>query len=240
MLKCGLNLSHFDRIWRLRGDLEVEKSLENEHFPGIDEIRAVQHKRKRTFSNDRRHLNASRTSYRRVCVYTKSLERWRKERERRRRVRALAAKGYTQNQIARELGVSTRTVMRDWNTVRSYVKGQQNRELKAKIEREKLLFPHKYGISFDDAMEYLRRSQNDFPERLQAANTAPKVQSEPTGKRCREMEITLYLDLPAPNGFPSVSVRPTEAFYFSKELCVRVNACKNGEKLELCNLHLSR
>jgi DNA-binding NarL/FixJ family response regulator len=65
-------------------------------------------------------------------VYTNSLERWRKERERRRKVRVLANKGYTQKQIALELGVSTRTVMRDWDKVRSYVKGQRNRELRMK------------------------------------------------------------------------------------------------------------
>jgi hypothetical protein len=107
------------------------------------------------------------------------------------------------------------------------------------VEREKLLFLQKYGLSFNDAMEYLKRSQSDFPRRLQAANTPPAVHSKPAIKRCREMEITLYLDLPAPNGFPSVSVSPAEAFHFSKELCVRVKACKNGEKLELCNLQFS-
>src|SRR3990170_1231222 len=143
MLECGLILSLFDRIWHLRGHLGSLKSLENEHCPGLGEIRAVQHTRKRTFSNDKTHSDACGASYRKVCVYTKSLERWRKERERRRKVRSLAAKGYTQKQIARELGVSTRTVMRDWDKVRSYVKGQRNRELREKVEREKLLFPHK-------------------------------------------------------------------------------------------------
>jgi len=214
--------------------------LENEHFLGLGEIWAVQHRRKRTFSNDRSHSDVCEASYRRVGVYTKSLERWRKERERRRKVRVLAAKGYTQEQIARELGVSTRTVKRDWDKVRSYVKGQLNREMRENIEREKLEFPQKYGLTFDDAMEYLKQGQRDFPRRLQAANTPSAVPNKPAGKRCREMEINLHFDLPAPNGFPSVSVYPTEGFYFSKELCVRVNACKNGEKRELCNLHFSR
>ena len=240
MLECGLILSLFDRIWHLRGHLGSLKSLENEHCPGLGEIRAVQHTRKRTFSNDKTHSDACGASYRKVCVYTKSLERWRKERERRRKVRSLAAKGYTQKQIARELGVSTRTVMRDWDKVRSYVKGQRNRELREKVEREKLLFPHKYGMSFNDAMEYLKQSQRDFPRKLPVANTLPAVSSKPHGKKCREMEITLNLDLPAPNGFPSVAVSPAEGFRFSGELYLRVNACKNGEKRELCNLNFSR
>jgi hypothetical protein len=161
------------------------------------------------------------------------LERWRLERERRRKVRALVAKGYSQKQIAHELGVSTRTVMRDWDKVRSYVKGQQNK-------REKLEFPRKYGLSFNDAMEYLKQSQRNFPTRLPVANTLPPVRSKPPGKKCREIEVILNLDLLAPNGFPSVSVSPAEAFILSGELFVRVNACKNGEKREMCNLHLSR
>lgn len=97
--------------------------MENEYFPGLDEIRAVQHTRKRTFSNAESRVGACGASYRRVCVYTKSLERWRLERERRRKVRVLAEKGYSQKQIARELGVSTRTVKRDWDKARSYVVG---------------------------------------------------------------------------------------------------------------------
>jgi hypothetical protein len=120
------------------------------------------------------------------------------------------------------------------------VKSQQTKGMREQVEREKLEFPQKYGISFDDAMEYLKRSQRDSPKKLQVANTPPAVPNKPAGKRCREMEINLHFDLPAPNGFPSVSVCPTEAFYFSKELCVRLKACKNGEKLELCNLHFTR
>jgi hypothetical protein len=130
--------------------------------------------------------------------------------------------------------------MRDWDKVRSYVKGQRNRELRMKVEGEKLLFPQKYGLSFIDAMEYLKQSQRVFPRRLQVANTLPAVSSKPNGKKCRKMEITLNLDFPAPNGFPTVSVSPAEGFRFSGEFFLRVNACKNGEKRELCNLHFFR
>jgi hypothetical protein len=207
--------------------------LEDEHFPGLGEIRAIQHVRKRTFSNDTRHSDTRGASYRRVRVYTKSLERWRKERERRRKVRVLAAKDYTQKQIARELGVSKRTVMRDWDKVRSYVKGQQNK-------RERREFPSKYGISFNDAMEYLRQSQRNFPTRRPVANTVPAVSGKHPGKKCREMEITLNMDFPAPNGFPTVSVSPAEGFSFLGKFLLKVNAYKNGEKRELCNLHFSR
>ncbi len=87
---------------------------------------------------------------RKVGVYTKSLGRWRKERERRRRVRVLAEKGLTQKEIALELGVSRRTVIRDWAKARSYVTSQCNKEFREMVQREKQVLREKYGFVFDD------------------------------------------------------------------------------------------
>ena len=68
------------------------------------------------------------------------MERYTKERERRRQVRLLAEAGHTQKQIASELGVSTRTIKRDWDKIRSYVKGQTRKEITAVVDarREEL------------------------------------------------------------------------------------------------------
>ena len=52
--------------------------------------------------------------YRKVSTYTKSAKRYKLERERRRQVRLLIEKGFSQQQVAEELGVSIRTVKRDW------------------------------------------------------------------------------------------------------------------------------
>ncbi len=112
-------------------------------------------------------------SYRKVGSYTKSLGRWRKERERRRRVRVLAGKGLTQKEIALELGVSRRTVIRDWAKVRSYVTSQCNKEFREMVQREKQEPREKYGFVF-----------NEFElENLPAADPSPGVRRKPSGRR---------------------------------------------------------
>ena len=79
--------------------------MENEHFPGIGEIRDFQLPSKQCFSNKAGHSNANKASYRKVSVYTKSMKRYLKERERRRQVRLLAEAGHTQKQIAARLSI---------------------------------------------------------------------------------------------------------------------------------------
>jgi transcriptional regulator with XRE-family HTH domain len=191
------------------------------------------------FSNGGGRLDACGASYRRVYCYTKSLERYRKERERRRKVRLLAARGLTQKQIARELGVCTRTVKRDWDRVRSYVRGQSNREMREKVERERREFPQKYGRSYEEMVALLKQDVEESDRRERAVNPSPAAHGKPLGQLCREMDITLDLDCPAPNGFPSVTIIPAEGVHFSGEFDLRVNACKNGQKRELCSLHFS-
>jgi len=60
------------------------------------------------------------------------------ERERRRQVRLLAEKGHTQKQIASELGVSTRTIKRDWDKIRPYVKGQTRKEIMQVVDARRV------------------------------------------------------------------------------------------------------
>jgi hypothetical protein len=56
--------------------------------------------------------------YRRKHVYTKSIAKYRKERERRKRVSELS--GLNQEEIAKRLGVSVRTVQRDQAKIKPY------------------------------------------------------------------------------------------------------------------------
>jgi hypothetical protein len=60
-----LNFVTFCHDLHLGVHLRMGKGLENEHFPGLGEIWAVQHTRKRTFGTDKGHLDACGTSYRR-------------------------------------------------------------------------------------------------------------------------------------------------------------------------------
>ena len=75
--------------------------------------------------------------YRKKHVYTKSIAKYRKERERRKRVSELS--NLSQEEIAKRLGVSVRTVQRDQAKIKPYHRGQFNRfrrELNEKEMRE--------------------------------------------------------------------------------------------------------
>ncbi len=62
----------------------------------------------------------------------------------------MAEKGFTQEEIAVKLGVSRRTVIRDWAKVRAYVTSQYNKEFREMVQREKQKLLEKYGFGFDD------------------------------------------------------------------------------------------
>ena len=66
--------------------------------------------------------------YRRMNAYFKSRKQYKKERQRRKRVRQLSAKGFTYPQIANKLGVSEKTVYRDMKKIWPYILGQFRRE----------------------------------------------------------------------------------------------------------------
>ena len=81
-----------------------------------------------------------------------------KERERRRQVRLLAEKGFTQKQIASELGVSTRTIKRDWDKIRPYVKGQTRKEIRAVVDERQKEFERRYeGLTVNEELKLLKQ-----------------------------------------------------------------------------------
>ena len=74
--------------------------------------------------------------YRKKGKITKSIKQYKKERGRRKKVMELHDKGYTQQQIADELGVSRKTVQRDLKKLARYLKSltnRRNRELDEKL-----------------------------------------------------------------------------------------------------------
>jgi hypothetical protein len=79
--------------------------LKNKHFPGIGEIREVQQGKKLCFNSKKGHSNAKETSYRKVSAYTKSMNKYGRERERRRHVRLLVEKGHTQKAVFLQKGI---------------------------------------------------------------------------------------------------------------------------------------
>lgn len=68
--------------------------------------------------------------YRKMHVYTKSLKQYKKERKRRGQVRQLLHDGCTQKQAAQKLGISEKTVRRDWAKLKPYEAGLWNSKIR--------------------------------------------------------------------------------------------------------------
>ncbi|MGD0071270.1 MAG: helix-turn-helix domain-containing protein [Candidatus Bathyarchaeia archaeon] len=176
-------------------------------------------------------------SYRKVSAYTKSVERYKRERERRRQVRLLAEKGFTQSQIASELGVSTRTIKRDWDKIRSYVKGQFNKEIREIVDERGREFERRYeGLTFNEELKLLKQDVKEVSKKARALQTS----SRPQEQHQSQLDVTLNFDDQTPEGLPRLTVFPTQqSIRFSGEFAVKLYALKNGEKRELFNLHFS-
>jgi predicted transcriptional regulator len=118
-------------------------------------------------------------SYLKISTYTKSVKRYKRERERRRQVRLLAEKGFTQKQIASELGVCARTVKRDWDKIRSYVKGQCRREIRAVVDARLEEFERRYeGLTVNEEFKLLKQDVKGAAKKARALQTSPRRQEQ--------------------------------------------------------------
>jgi len=213
--------------------------LENEHFPGIGEIREFQLPGKRCFSNKTGHSNANDAFYRKVSVYTKSVERYTKERERRRQVRLLAEAGHTQKQIASDLGVSTRTIKRDWDKIRSYVKGQTRKEIRQVVDERQQEFERRYeGLTVNEELRLLKQDIKAAAKETRALQTSHRRQ-EQHQQPVHQLDYIFDLDSPTVDGFPRVITPPQAGIPLSGGVGMKFYAIKNGEKKELLNLSIS-
>ncbi len=223
--------------------------MDNEHSPKCGENQGVQYPENVTFSTPKalfeldqapfnpakRPLEEDPRRYRKIRVYTKSLARYRKERERRRKVRELTQKGYTRRQIAEQLGVSARTVKRDWNRVRSYVKGQANRKRWEEQENDLAEFEKRYeGLSREEKLKLIR---TDLADLVRAAKRF-KRRAEP---HYRKIDLTVNLDLDSKFGLPPVEVHPNlkgQSAKLARSYDLTIYALKYGQKWQLCSLHV--
>jgi DNA-binding CsgD family transcriptional regulator len=187
------------------------------YFSEIGENMAVQHVKDGVFSSKESGMGPS---YRKVDAYSKSLKQYRLERKRRRQVRVLAFKGYTQQQIAVELGVSVRTVKRDWEKVRAYVKGQHNKTLKERASDEIAVG------DFEKWSQNLTHKERDLI--IKRLSKQPK----------RKQTLIVYLNMDKQNiaGFPYVTTYPAMAhFSFSGKLVVKIRMIRDHKTKELLN-----
>jgi predicted transcriptional regulator len=220
-------------------DIVAEKALENEPFREIGENGGFQLEENEHFSTKKEHSKVKEASYRRVSAYTKSVVQYKRERERRRQVRVLAEKGFTQKQIADELGVSTRTVKRDWDKTRSYVKGQVNREIMQVADARRREFEQRYkGLTVNEELRLLKqdlRIAAKSVHRLLASHG--RRESHP--QTARQLDYILDLDNPTVDGFPSMIFPPQSRFPLAEGFEMKFYAIKNGEKRELFNIGIS-
>ena len=138
-------------------------------------------------------------------------------------MRVLASKGYSQQQIAVELGVSVRTVKRDWEKVRAYVKGQHTKALK-----ERAIDEIAVG-DFEKWSQNLTLKERDLL--IKRLSKHPK----------RKQTLIVYLNMDKQNiaGFPFVTTYPAMThFSFSGKLVVKIRMIRDRKRKELLNLFL--
>lgn len=169
------------------------------------------------------------------------MKKYRQERERRRQVRLLAEKGHTQKQIASELGVSTRTIKRDWDKIRSYVKGQTHKEIMAAVDGRREELERRYeGLTVNEKLKLLKRDIKESAKMTHSIQSAQRRQAKHQ-QPVRQLDYIFDFDCPTADGFPRV-IFPFEGnnMQFSGDFELKFWILKKGEKQELCNVGISR
>lgn len=203
--------------------------MENDHFPEIGENNEVQLYENEEFNIKNRRSKAYKASYRRISIYTKSLKRYKLERKRRRQIRLLSEKGLTQKQIAAELGVSVRTVKRDWAKLHSCVKGEFNRQIREiLLESQESLDRSYEGLTLKEQFKLLKQDINA------AMKSRP---SKKETKRAPLLILTLNLEEQTSDGFPTLKISP-ERVQFSGNLTIILDALKNDQRRVLGGLQV--
>lgn len=96
--------------------------------------------------------------YRRIHTYCKSPKQYWKERDRRKRVLALANKCLTYQEIAEQMGISERTVKRDMHKLRPYRIGVFNKAvLEFRKERQRKLEQQMAGMNLRERLGFISK-----------------------------------------------------------------------------------
>ena len=163
------------------------------------------------------------------------------ERERRRQVRLLAEKGHTQKQIASELGVSTRTIKRDWDKIRPYVKGQTRKEIMQVVDARRGELERRYeGLTSNEKLKLLKQDVKEAAKETRALQTSYRRQ-EQRQQPFQQLDYIFDFDCPTAEGFPRV-IFPFEgnSMQFLGDFELKFWILKKGEKKEICNVGISR
>jgi hypothetical protein len=240
MLEVSINLSYYSTKSPKTGYIANGKSSENEHFPGLGEIRGFQQHKKRYFSNHPPSKGKDKPVYRKVNTYTKSTQQYTRERSRRRSVRLLAEKGLTQQQIAAALNVSTRTIKRDWDKIMPYVKGQVHKEIRQVEDDRHKEFERRYeGLAGNEKLKLLKQDLKEATKMAHRLQTSHNRQA-PHQEIRRQLDYILDLDSSTVDGFPSAIFPQQGGFSLSAGFDLKFYAVKNGEKRALFTICISK
>lgn len=214
--------------------------MENDPFPEIDNIQGIRLNENNKFSEEKLQNGAKEASYRKVSAYTKGVAQYKLERARRQQVRVLAEKGLTQKQIASQLGVSTRTVKRDWNKIKAYVKGQFRKEISKVGDERQQEFERRYeGLTVNEELKLLKQDLNQVSKKIHAfkGRNGRKGRNQ---KSIQQMDYTFDLDNLTIDGSPCLVAPPDGSTQLSGgQIQMKFYALKKGEKRELLNINVS-
>ena len=147
-------------------EISLVKSLKNEPLEKTSENSGVQLAKTGQKGCEKGHRTRQDARYRKLKVYTKSLVRYKLERARRRQVLCLAKKGLTQKEIASKLGVSTRTVKRDWKKLAPYLTGQFHRQIWEITAKQREKERQRYeGLTIKEELKLLKKDLKALKKR---------------------------------------------------------------------------
>ena len=130
------------------------------HLPKQAKIKKFSKQKALAKGQSRRH-RVKEAPYRKVSCYIKSIKRYNLERERRRQVRLLIEKGLTRQQVAETLGISIRTVKRDWARLQPYLKFFKQKRKRREDEIKKLELRYE-GLSTNETLKLLKQDLKDI------------------------------------------------------------------------------
>jgi hypothetical protein len=176
-----------------------------------------------------------RSEYRRVGKYYKSAKRYQLERLRRRGVLERSLQGKTLAQIASELGVSLRTVKRDYAKVKPILKHKVSEKELAEGLRSEMqsFYAGLEGLSLAARHKVLTRFLEPY---LRKARRKKRGVHEP-----QSTLMTLTVDLDAAlQGGSALVLTPPNLTYSSKQLIMEVQLLAKGKLVRLGSITTTR
>jgi DNA-binding CsgD family transcriptional regulator len=168
-----------------------------------------------------------KAEYRKIKTYYKSHKRYQKERKRRKKALELSEQGLTYKAIAKQLGISERTVKRDIAKIKPYYE----RKLKNLYRR---LQPEKRAYFESKTKEKTLRQKKAI---LEYEVAKQKRQREGQDYRCSKLVLVIDLDK-CKNGIPSIFFDPKPPFSVQMPFSLIVGFIKDGKPEGSCSLKI--